>query len=514
MLKKGKVLNSILAIVLIISLLAGCSKDNGNARIDSKKLSDGSKKDTLTVAIGVDITSIDPAGHNETITSYVTNMITSRLFAFDEKMNIIPELADKWEYITDTQLRIKIKEGIKFHDGSEMKAEDVKASLERAINSPKVAYVVNQVKQVDVVDDYTVDIITVAPFAPLIGNLIHPGCSILPKKLIDSGDFTNIIGSGPFTFVSRQSGNEVVLKKFPDYFDKEYISDFENLVFKVIPEGSSRTMALETGQVDLVTTLDTIDYDRVKENKDLAIVEMLANHIFYFAMNVEKEPFDNKLVRQAMNYAINKESVLEVGENGRGKVLDSFTPEGILGHVKNTTYKYDPEKAKELIKEAGYSDGELTFTINSYGDDRVAPVIQSNLADIGVNVKIDNMDKATFVEKNRVGDVQCGLNGWTTSADPDRFFSGLVSSAGIGSNNAARFNNKKIDELIKRGASTIDNVEREKIYNDVHTIGMDEAPWVPLYSKVLIMGGSSKLEYKDVLDPMGNVNFHKIKVKK
>lgn len=469
--------------------------------------------DTLTVAIEMDITALDPAGHNETITAYVTNMITSRLFTYDEDMNTIPQLAEEWEYLSDTELKIKIFEGVKFHDGSEMKAEDVKASIERATRMPKVSYVVNQVEKVDVIDDYTVVINTKVPFAPLMGNLVHPGCSILSKKQIDSGNFETINGSGPYKFVSWQSGNEIVLEKFDDYFDKDGVSDFEKLVYRVIPEGSSRTIGLEAGDVDLVVSLDTNDYNRVNENSDLVIIEKLANHIWYLAMNVEKEPFDNKLVRQAMNYAINKEDVLEVAQNGLGRTLNSITPDEILGHVKNTTYEYNPEKAKQLLEQAGYKEGELEITINSYGDEKGGPVIQANLLDIGIDAKVNNMDRGAFLDLNNSGNFQCSLNGWTTSPDPDRFFASLIHSAGVGTNNVARYANPEMDALVRKGSSTIDEAEREVIYNQVHELAMEDAIWVPLYSKVLVMGGSADYTYDGVLDPMWNVNFNLVRKK-
>lgn len=512
--KTKKIIFLFLALALIFTTACGgnqtSTEDDSteNGTTESGNVVEGD--DTLTVAIELDISSIDPAGHNETVTAYVTNMITSRLFTYDEEMNVQPQLAESWEYLSDNELKIKIHEGVKFHDGSEMKAEDVKASIERAVESPKVAYVVNKVDNVDIVDDYTVIINTKTPFAPLIGNLVHPGCSILSKKQIDSGDFEHINGSGPYKFVSWQSGNEIVLEKHGDYFEPDKASDFEKLVYRVIPEGSSRTIALEAGDVDLVTALETNDYDRVNENQDLEIIERMANHIWYLALNVEKEPFDNKLVRQAMNYAVNKESVLEVAVDGHGKPLRSVTPEPVLGWVDNP-YEYNPEKAKEMLAEAGYGDGDLEVTINSYGDDKSAPVIQANFMEIGINAKVNNMDRGAFMEMNNRGDHQCSLNGWTTSPDPDRFFASLLHSNGVGTNNYARYADPEMDKLIEEGSSTIDEATREKIYNKVHEKAMDDAIWVPLYSKILVMGGKADYSYDGVLDPMWNINFNLVR---
>lgn len=471
-----------------------------------------SDPDTLTIAIELDITAIDPMNHNETITAFVTNMYTSRLFVFDENLNIENELAKSWKYLDDKRLQITIHKGIKFHDGTEMKAKDVAASIMRATKMPKVSYVVSAVNNVEVTDDYTVVIHTNVPFAPLIGNLIHPGCSILSKAQIDSGDFSYINGSGPYKFVKWQSGNEIVLERFDDYFDKRYAGDFKRMVYKIIPEGTSRTIALEAGDVDVITTLDTIDYDRVVANKKLTVVEILANHIFYMSMNTEKPPFDNKLVRQAMNYAIDKESALMVAENGHGQVLRSVTPSKILGW-KDNNYTYDPAKAAELLKQAGYPGGKgLSITITTYGEDRVGPVIQANLSELGIDAKVSNMDRGAFLERVHGGNFMAALSGWTTSSDPDRFFSALLHSRGIGSNNNARY--KAADSLINKGASTIDEAARRKIYNQIHEQVMDDAPWVPLYSRMLIMVGTAKFKYPaNIMDPVWNVQFNRIRRK-
>lgn len=466
--------------------------------------------DTLTIALDLDITSIDPMNHNETITAFVTNMCTSRLFVFDKNLKIENELAESWKYLDDQSLQITIKKGVKFHDGSEMKAEDVAASIMRATKMPKVSYVVSAVDKVDIVNDYTVVIHTRKPFAPLMGNLIHPGCSILSKAQIDSGDFSKINGSGPYKFVKWQTGNEIILERFDDYFDNRYAGDFKRMVFKIIPEGTSRTIALEAGDVDIATTLDTIDYKRVVGNKNLKTIEILANHIFYMSMNVEKAPFNNELVRKAMNYAIDKESVLMVAENGRGETLRSITPSKILGW-KDNDYSYDPAKAAALLKQAGYPGGKgLSITITTYGEDRVGPVIQANLAELGIDAKVSNMDRGAFLARVNKGDFVAALSGWTTSSDPDRFLSSLLHSRGIGSNNNARYT--KADALIDQGASTINETTRKGIYNQIHEQIMADAPWVPLYSRMIIMAGVSKYTYPaNMLDPVGNVQFNRIR---
>lgn len=510
---RRKLLALALALALCAGVLSGCGGSGAQdpAPNPGTQAPGDPSKTTLTVAIGNDISSIDPAGHNDTFSALVTNMLTSRLFTYDAAGNVIADAADTWSYETDTELVITIKKGITFQDGSEMKAEDVKASLDRAMESPNVAYVLDKIDHIEVVDDYTVKIVTQAPFAPLISNMVHSGCAILSKAQIDSGDFTAINGSGPYKFVEHQPGDHITLGRYDGYFDQEKASAFQTLLIRIIPESTSRTIALETGEVDLVTTLDTVDYSRVQDNPNLTLIETVANNINYVALNTVSGPFADRTLRQMMNYALDKQSILVVAENGHGQILDSFTPSGVLGYVPNDTYGYNPEKARELLAQAGYGPGELTVTISSYGTDRVSPVIQSNLNDIGVNCIVNNMDIGAFMDLMYSGGHDCCLIGFTTSSDPDRFFSALLGTGSM--NNVSYFSDPEIDALIAQGASTIDEAERAGYYGQIHRLGMEAAPWVPLYSRVLIMGGSSKLSFDGVLDPMGDVNFNLIRIK-
>lgn len=508
------------ALIVALCLTTACgsaassgaapSKETGAASASQGQPTATNQQETLTVALSQDISTTDPAANNDTATSYVTNMMTNRLFYFDSEMNLINDLAESYEYLDGTTLQVKLKQGVLFHDGSELKAEDVKASIERAVQSSMVGYVVGKVSSVDVVDDYTVNIITSEVFAPLLSNLVHPGCSILSKKQIDSGNFDTINGTGPYKFVSWQSGNEIVLERNEDYFDPARAGGFAKMVFRIIPEPATQTIALESGDVDIIPALDKVDYTRVKDNANLDVVEMNANHVYYLALNTEAAPFDNKLVRQAMNYAIDKAGILEVAEMGYGRVLNSYTPPNVLGAVEGD-YEYDPEKAKQLFSEAGYDDlTQLSITINSFGNERVSPVIQANLTDLGINVQVGNMDRGPYYEMMYAGDFQCGLTGWTTSSDPDRFFAGLIHSRSIGANNM-RFNNPQADSLIERGTATVDEAERAKIYTELNELLLDECPWVPLYSKVLTIGVRGSFTCDGIVDPVGNMYLNMVR---
>ena len=497
---RRKLLALALALALCAGVLSGCGGSGAQdpAPNPGTQAPGDPSKTTLTVAIGNDISSIDPAGHNDTFSALVTNMLTSRLFTYDAAGNVIADAADTWSYETDTELVITIKKGITFQDGSEMKAEDVKASLDRAMESPNVAYVLDKIDHIEVVDDYTVKIVTQAPFAPLISNMVHSGCAILSKAQIDSGDFTAINGSGPYKFVEHQPGDHITLERYDGYFDQEKASAFQTLLIRIIPESTSRTIALETGEVDLVTTLDTVDYNRVQDNPSLTLIETVANNINYVAMNTVSGPFADRTLRQMMNYALDKESILVVAENGHGQILDSFTPSGVLGYVPNDTYGYNPEKAKELLAQAGFPDGlnlsDYNVVLDVMGGtylEKAAQVFQQNLADIGVKLELRNT--STPDEDAESGNFSLMTQTLSYRAD----FSYSVSNygtVGIGGNNFCQLSDPYVDEMFAKGEAEQDPAQRQAIYKELIEYLVDLCPSIPLFHHEIVYVWNSNLE--------------------
>jgi len=437
-------------------------------------------------------------------------LLFNRLFRLNTDFKVIPDLAESWEQPSDTEWLIKIKEGVMFHDGSEMTSEDVKFSLDRSRVMPKVQQVLSEVKSVDIIDKYTVKVTTNSAFAPFLYTLVHAGTSILPKAYVESGDdFANPIGSGPYKFVEWTSGDRVVLEKNENYFDKNNMGQSAKIIFKVIPEGTSRTIALETGEVDVVAELPTIDMNKVKDNADLKLYEKPSTRLDFFAMNTEKAPFDNIKVRQAMNYAIDKDAIMAVAIDGAGIKADSVLAPSFLGY-KAGPYTFDPEKAKKLLTEAGYPDG-FEMEIMTSGDDRkrIAEVIQASLMDVGIKASIKMLEWGTFIDSVLKGDEETLVLGWTSNPDPDATLTPIYFSGNIGGMNFSRINDPKIDQLLKDAREELDLTKRALIYNEFHEYVMEQAPFVPLFIKNNIVGANAAL--KDVeLSPQGLWNIEKI----
>lgn len=397
-----KALSLLLVLILSLTLFTGC----GGSDSGSKANEFG---DTLRVGCASDISTMDPTNFTDLQTQLAMAAVYSRLVKFNDKLEIVPDLAAEWENISDLEWHFTLNEGIKFHDGTDLTSEDVKASLMRAKEQTLIAHIVAYVEDVIIEDDLNFIIKTSEPFAALLNNLADFACSILPSELIESGnDFAkNPVGSGPYVFKSWTPSDKSVFTKFDDYFDQEKASQFENLELRVIPEGSSRTIALETGEIDINASVLPSDYKRVKENEELGLYENSANRLCGLYFNENMEPFNNADFRRAIEYAVDKKAVIQASQEGLGEELTSMLPSLVIGSI-DAGYTYDVEKAKEYLEKSGYKQPEgEKFTINTMYDSytKMAVVIQENLADIGIDVEISQGTPASQLE-------QCGLGNY------------------------------------------------------------------------------------------------------
>ncbi len=515
-----KVLSLLMVMALVIGSLAGCASkpaeepaaggQETGTEASAPEAAPEVAKDTLNIALSTDITSLDPQGHNDISSEKISFLLFNRLFKLNTDFEVVPDLAESWEQPSDTEWVIKIKEGVLFHDGSEMKASDVKYSLERSMTMPKVQHVLAEVDSIEVVDDYTVKITTKTAFAPFLFTLVHAGASILPEAYVESGDeFSMPIGSGPYKFVEWVSGDKVALVKNEDYYDADNMGQMNEIVFKVIPEGTSRTIALETGEVDVVFELPSNDVGKVEEASDLKMYTSPSTRIDYLGMNTQMAPFDNQLVRQAFNYAVDKESVMLVAIDGTGVPTESILAPSMLGY-KAAGYTYDPEKAKELLAEAGYPDG-FDMVLWASGDQRkrMAEVIQANLMDVGITATIEMLEWGTYIDALMAGEGQAFVMGWTSNPDPDSTLTPLYYSGSVGGMNFTRIVDDKIDELIMAGRVEMDLQKRIEIYNELHAYGMEKAPLVPLFTKNNLVGANAALSGVE-MSPQGLWNIEKI----
>jgi len=460
----------------------------------------GSGKDELVVAQGADPKSLDPHASNDQPSSRVNKQIYNTLVEATEDMEIEPGLAESWEQVDETTWRFKLREGVKFHNGEELRASDVKFSLDRMMNSPEVAHIVGAVESVEIEGDYTVIIKTKEPFAPILAHLAHTAASILNEKAVtEAGDdyANNPIGTGPFKFVSHDAGDKVTLERFDDYFGEP--AKVNTLIFRNIPEGTNRTIGLKTGEIDIAYDIEPIDLGKVREDDKLVLIEEESLSTSYIGFNTKKAPFHDVRVRKALNHAVNVDEIIEVVLEGAGKKATGPINDKVFGYNKDLKgYEYDPEKAKELLAEAGYPDGFKTtiWTNDSPVRVRIAELVQAQLKEVGVEVTIEEVEWGAYLERTAAGEHDMFILGWVTvTGDADYGLYALFhSSQHGGAGNRTFYTNSEVDKLLDQGRTSIDEGERLEVYAKAQELIVEDAPQLFLYFQTQNAGVQSNVE--------------------
>ena len=352
-----------------------------------------------------------------------------------------------------------------------------------------MGHLVSMIDSVEIVDDLNFIIHLNTASNALISSLSHMGSAILNKEYTEELEANGKtlaeapMGTGQYTFKEWTPGASFELVKYDNYFDPERAAQNDGLLFKIIPEETSRTIALENGEIDVMINVPANDADRIRESSTLALDEFGSTRSEFMVLNVTKAPFDNVKVRQAMNYAINKDDVLIAMVNGAGKTTNEYFNSAAIGYEEvDGKYTYDPEKAKELLAEAGYADG-FTFTCYLAGDsrNRAATVIQANLQEIGVTMNIEMMESATFYERTGKGEHQAAITGWIANAEPDNTYRPLFTTESMGDGgNRAFYSNPEVDALVDEASVSPDAEVVSAAHKRILEILVEDAIWVPL----------------------------------
>ena len=510
----NRAMSLVLAAAMALSLAAcgGNQENNGSGGGTA-----GGYKNTLTWAQGADVTSLDPHQGKETPAVQVNTQIFDTLVTVDPETNeVVPQIAESWEQTDDQTYVFKIREGIKFHDGSDLTAEDVKFSLDRARNSAAVSYIVNFIEEVTVDDDHTVTVKTTAPYAPTLRNLAIPFAAIVPKAVVEADEnafIQNPVGSGPYKFVEWNHGDHVTLKAFDDYYAGK--PETENLIMKVIPETSQRTIALETGEVDLAYDLAVNDIPKVNSDDKLTVYEIPSLTCWYVSMNMNKKPFDNPKVREAMSMAIDRQTIIDTINAGSGQTADAIIAPAVFGYYSTGVKEYNPTKAKELLAEAGYPNGFSTTLWVNDNQSRIemCQAMQAMLLEVGVQCNLEVLEFGSFISRTTAGDHDLAYFGWTTSSgDADYSYYSLEHSTQQGAaGNRSFLADPDVDKLIEEARSNTNEEERKELYKEL-AIKLDEINNnIPVYFSSINVGANKKVE-GFVMDANGYHSLEKVKV--
>ena len=484
----------ILTGVLAVSLLAGC----GGAKEE-----DAAKKDTLTVAITGDPPTLDP--HSSSTSSSVNNLnpVYETLVRYDEDGEIVPCLATEWERLDDLTWQFKLRDDVKFHNGEKMTADDVLFSFKRATgpDGAKVAYIMAAIdsENCKVVDDNTIIIATHEPFSPLVGYLPYIGAVVVSEK-----EFTenpeeaalNPVGTGPFKFVEWKKNDRCTYERNEDYWGEK--PAYKNLVIRTIVEANSRVIELESGNIDIAFEIPANDVERLEQNKDTEIVKRLSTVVEYLDMNVTKKPLDDVRVRQAIDYAIDEEAIVQSVYRGNAEYCaTTVTPNMNYYDDSDTECRFDVDKAKALLKEAGVSDLKLTLTCAENANRlNAATIIQNMLAEVGITVEIQSYESGTFYDMVDAGETELFIVGFGAVGfpEPDNNIYGPYHSKQNPTNNMGFYSDPELDAMLDAQRATDDGPEREKIIKDIQKYLRENLPVIPYANSQQVLGIRSNVK--------------------
>ena len=495
-------------LFFLIIMAPGCKGKSENAAQESQVMANGAPAygDAIVEGTIGEPSILIPMLASDSASHSVSGLIFNGLVKYDTDLSVIGDLAESWEISKDgLVITFHLRKGVKWADGGEFTADDVMFGYKTIIDEKTPsAYKEDflQVKKAEVLDKYTFRVTYDKPFAPALttwGSLI-----ILPKHLLEGKDITktefarNPVGLGPYKLSKWVPDQELILESYKDYFEgRPYIGRY---IYKRIPDPATMFLVLRTGEIDMMG-LTPIQYTKQTENdyfrKNFNKYRYPAFQYTHMAFNLKHPFFKDKRVRQAIAYAIDKSELVDVVLFGLGSpATGPYVPNTWPYNPDVKKYDYNPEKAKQLLKEAGWeagSDGILVkdgrtfkFTIFTNTGNKLrentATIIQWRLAKIGIKVEIRKLEWSTFInqfiDKKRFEAV---ILGWSISLDPDQYDIWHSSKTREKELNFISYSNPEVDELLEKGRRTYDIAERKKAYFRIQEILADELPYIFLY---------------------------------
>lgn len=549
----------LLFAIAFLSVAAACSNDEAED-VSGDESSEGTKTGDVVVGFDQDLSTIDPHGTNDVNAIQIRRHLYQTLVAREIDMSHKPGLAAEWEQTDDTKWNFKLAEGVTFHNGSEFTAQDVKASLERvldpSISSPTV-FLFDMIEEIEIVNDYELNITTSYPFAPLPDNLAHTAASIMSKESIDA-DYQNAIdqteldmtaedyyelrdsGGEKFTKVSEQiaahtstylsenpdgtnyvkfkaraPGQNIEFERFEDFAGE---SNIDNLTFVIIPESGSMMAELESGGVNITTPVDMAMMDRVQNSDSTEFVEAESLRTNYLGFNTEQEPFDDVKVRQAIDFAIDREELKEGIYNGQATIPNSMVSASVFGYDEELPeVGQDMKKAQTALAESSHADGfDATIWVNDSQDLVDSAVyIQEQLKELNINITIEQFEMATFMERLGEGQHDMFLLSFTASTgDGDYLLSALTLSTNRGfGGNRAFYTNGDVDAALESARSATEDKDRLEEYTKIHTMLREDVPYAPLvHPNMSLAYNTAQLEDVE-LDAAGYIRLENLTFK-
>ena len=462
------------------------------------------------IAVSSTFTTLDPYDANDTLSQAVAKSFYQGLFSFDKEMKLVNVLAESSQASADgLTYTIKLRSGIKFQDGTDFNAEAVKVNLDRASNPDNHLKRYNLFKYIattEVVDPLTVKITLKQPFSAFINNLAHPAAAMIsPTALKKYGKEIGFhpVGTGPYEFETWNQTDFVKVKKWAGYWKPGY-PKLDTITWRPVVDNNTRAAMLQTGEATFAFPMPFEQAKRLESNDKLNVITTPSIMQRYISLNVTQKPFDNPKVREALEYAINREALAKVAFAGYATPATGIVPPSIDFAQRYPAIKYDPAKARALLKEAGYGNGFETTLWSSHNHSTAQKVLQftqQQLAQVGVKVKVTAMDagqRAAEVESKgqKESGVRMFYTGWSASTgEADWALTPLFATTSWPPAifNTAFYSNPQVDKDLADALKTTDRERKAQLYKDAQDRIWNDHPWIPLVVEQLLSASNKNL---------------------
>jgi len=501
-----------LAVACLVSVLAGVASAPAQEKV-------------LRVRIGADMTGLDPAKlfniENQTISNHIYNGLVR--YEYEKSGGIVPDLAEKWDLSPDGKTyTFHLRKGVKWHKGyGELSADDVKFSYERVLDPATASRYKGEfklVETIEAVDPHTVRIRLKSKYPGFLNKVAgyNQGFVVSRKAMEKLGDqyATNPIGTGPFVFDSWSPKNQVILVANKEYF--QGAPKLDRIVFRLIQEETTAEIALQRGEIDVFYALQNAEViGRLAKVPGITVHRRTANHTINMVLNATYEPLGKPLVRRAIAHAVNLKAMRDVFFQGlKGQPNWVLTSSFEESAKDLTEWPYDPEKAKALLREAGYPSGfKLTvtsLTLQPY--DKIAVLLADDLRKVGLDTSVQILERAAYLAARGAGTPHVVITAVTGPADPDQPLWNLLHSSSFPPGlNTARY--KGIDELLEAAQIELDRTKRLALYRQIQQKLREDVPVVPLYNDMLF--AASRAGVKNFApDPQFTMNAYTVTLEK
>lgn len=454
-----------------------------------------------------DPVSLNPITNSNFASTQGFEHVYESLTAYDSDLNILPGLAESWDTPDDTTYVFHLREGVKWHDGSDFTAADVKYTFDIVLDPEGPAIWRNnfdQVTSVEIIDDYTVEFKTAAPFPPLLGAFaILRSSAIIKEGAFEEGNLDSAaIGTGPYKLVQYVPQDVLEYEKFEDYWGAP-LPYIENVSFKILVDEDTRVAALRAGTVDYAF-LTSVGAERLADDESITLLQGPRMFLYVFIFNMLREPWSDPRVRQAISLATNRDELIQKALFGSGSVAGPIPPgfgNWALSEdeLREKWYTPDLDRARELLSEAGVSEGQtLDLLVTDFGGSNFytgsAVVFKEQLAQIGIDVQIRMVEQGVFIQEASPDggwNYDVNINAYSPRHDPDGFLWARFYSENT---YAVGYSNERIDEILPAARSELDLTTREEMYYEAQRILLDEAPMIWVAVDNIIEGISPRLQ--------------------